>query len=93
MCISGVDIDSVVLEAVMNRTHLFLLGIGAGLVVPAASSAETAYTTKTVNLRAGPSRDYELVAQVPAGVPVEVNGCVDDWTWCDVSLEGDRGWV
>ncbi len=77
----------------MNRGHLLLLGIGVGLVVPAASPAETAYTTKTVNLRAGPSRDYPLVVQVPPGVPVDVNGCVDDWTWCDVSLGNDRGWV
>jgi uncharacterized protein YraI len=77
----------------MNRGHLLLLGIGFGLVVPTASPAETAYTTKTVNLRAGPSRDYPLVVQVPAGVPVDVNGCVDDWTWCDVSLGNDRGWV
>jgi uncharacterized protein YraI len=55
--------------------------------------AETAYTTKSINLRAGPSRDYELVAQAPAGAPVDVYGCVDDWTWCDVSLGDDRGWV
>ncbi len=77
----------------MNRAHFVLLGIGFGLAIPAASSAEMAYTTKTVNLRAGPSRDYELVAQIPAGAPVDVNGCVDDWTWCDVSLGNDRGWV
>ena len=77
----------------MKRTHLFLLGIVVGLVVPAALPAEVAYTTKTVNLRAGPSRDYELVARAPAGVPVDINGCVDDWTWCDVSLGNDRGWV
>jgi len=77
----------------MNRTCLFLLGVGVGLVVPGTSLAETAYTTKSVNLRAGPSRDYELVARAPAGVPVDVYGCVDDWTWCDVSLGDDRGWV
>lgn len=77
----------------MNRAHLFLVGVGFGLVVPGASLAETAYTTKSVNLRAGPSRDYELVARAPAGVPVDVYGCVDDWTWCDVSLGDDRGWV
>jgi uncharacterized protein YraI len=76
----------------MNRAHLFILGIGFSLVVPAAS-AETAYTTKSVNLRAGPSRDYEVVVRAPAGEPVEVYGCVDDWTWCDVSLGDDRGWV
>jgi uncharacterized protein YraI len=77
----------------MNHAHLLLLGIGFGLVVPTASLAETAYTTKTVNLRAGPSREYPLVARVPAGMPVEVNGCVDDWTWCDVSPGNDRGWM
>jgi uncharacterized protein YraI len=77
----------------MNRTHALLLGIGFGLVVPAISSAETAYTRKEVNLRAGPSRDYPTVAEIPPGVPVQVNGCVDDWTWCDVTLGLDRGWI
>jgi uncharacterized protein YraI len=77
----------------MNRAHLFLLGVGLGLVVPGVSLAETAYTTKSVNLRAGPSRDYELVARAPAGVPVDVYGCVDDWTWCDVGVGDDRGWM
>jgi uncharacterized protein YraI len=77
----------------MNRGYLFLVGIGFGLAVPAASPAQTAYTRKTVNLRAGPSIEYPLVARLPAGVPVEVNGCVDDWTWCDVSIGFDRGWV
>jgi uncharacterized protein YraI len=82
-----------VLEEFMNRTHLLLLGIGFGLVVPAAAPAQTAYTTKTVNLRAGPSRDYPLVMQLPAGEPVAINGCLDDWSWCDVSQGNDRGWV
>jgi uncharacterized protein YraI len=77
----------------MNRARLLLLGVGVGLAVSGASLAETAYTTKSVNLRAGPSRNYELVAQAPGGVPVEVYGCVDDWTWCDVGLGNDRGWM
>jgi uncharacterized protein YraI len=77
----------------MKRGFAFLLGIGFGLVVPAALSAQTAYTTKTVNLRAGPSRDYPLVARIPGGEPVEVAGCVNDWTWCDVIVGDDRGWV
>ena len=77
----------------MNRAHLLLLGIGFSLVVPAASQAQTAYTTKTVNLRAGPSRDYPVVDQLQPGEAVEINGCLDDWTWCDVSIGNDRGWV
>jgi uncharacterized protein YraI len=77
----------------MKRTHLLLLGIGFGLAVPAASLAQTAYTTKIVNLRAGPSRDYPVVDQLQPGEAVEINGCLDDWTWCDVSVGDDRGWV
>lgn len=77
----------------MQRAKLLILGIGLGLVLPAALSAETAYTRKETNLRAGPSRDYPVVEEIPPGVPVEVNGCVDDWTWCDVTAGNDRGWV
>ena len=77
----------------MKRTNLLLLGIGLALVLPAASLAETAYTRKDVHLRAGPSRDYPVVTEVPGGAPVYINGCVDDWTWCDVSLGDDRGWI
>jgi uncharacterized protein YraI len=77
----------------MKRARLFILGIGFGFVVPTAALAEMAYTTKTVNMRAGPSKDYPLVMQLPGGTPVEVGGCVDDWTWCDVFVGPDRGWV
>ena len=77
----------------MNRARLLFLGIGFGLVVPAASLAQTAYTTRTVNMRAGPSRDYPVVEQLAPGEAVEINGCLDDWTWCDVSIGDDRGWV
>jgi uncharacterized protein YraI len=77
----------------MKRGSLFILGIGCGLIIPAVALAESAYTTKTVNMRAGPSREYEVVTQVGGGTPVEVGGCVDDWTWCDVIAGPDRGWV
>ena len=77
----------------MKRAFAFLLGIGFTLAIPAVVSAQTAYTTKDVNLRAGPSRDYPLVTRIPGGVPVEVAGCLDDWTWCDTIAGDDRGWV
>lgn len=77
----------------MKRTNLFILGVTFGLVVPAAALAETAFTTRTINMRAGPAKDYELVMQLPGGTPVEVGGCVNDWSWCDVFVGQDRGWV
>ena len=51
----------------MNRAHLLFLGIGFGLVVPAAAQAQTAYTTKTTNMRAGPSRDTADTVCPPPG--------------------------
>lgn len=67
-----------------------------GLVLLAAfgiASAQNAYTSKPMNVRAGPNRDYPLVAQVDAGAPLDVHGCLDGWSWCDVSFDGNRGWM
>lgn len=64
-----------------------------GFAVTGFASAETAYTTKSVNMRAGPGREYPAVTRIREGTPVEVAGCLEDWTWCDVIAKGDRGWV
>jgi len=67
-----------------------------GLVLLAAlgiASAQNAYTARPMNVRAGPNRDYPLVAQVDAGTPLDVHGCLDGWSWCDVSFDGNRGWM
>lgn len=57
------------------------------------ASAQDAYTSRPMNLRAGPNRDYPLVAQLDEGAPLEVHGCLSDWSWCDVSFEDTRGWI
>ncbi|AMP02161.1 hypothetical protein CAter10_4777 [Collimonas arenae] len=47
----------------MIRTRLFPLIAAACLILPVAASAQQqAFTSKPVNLRAGPARDYPLVA-------------------------------
>ena len=71
------------------RAFLALAAIGVG----SAAWAGSAYTQGFVNLRAGPSSDYPLVYSIPPDSLLNVNGCLDDWTWCDVDWEGNRGWV
>ncbi|HEY6148613.1 MAG TPA: SH3 domain-containing protein [Thermoanaerobaculia bacterium] len=77
----------------MTGARLVGCSIIAGLARSAASIAETAYTIKSTNLRAGPGRDYPVVQRLSAGRPVEVAGCLDDYAWCDVIAGDDRGWV
>ena len=68
--------------------------LGLAAMLPVAALAETAYTNTTVNMRAGPNAQFPLVAAIPAGLPVYVNGCVAGYTWCDVTVNGqDRGWI
>jgi uncharacterized protein YraI len=59
----------------------------------ASAFAADGYVTRSVSLRAGPDTSYPRVARLRAGTIVDIEGCVDDWSWCDVSSRDYRGWV
>jgi len=76
------------------RRRLLVHSLGMLLLVSlAVASAQDAYTSRPMNVRAGPDREYPLVAQLDAGAPLDVHGCLDDWSWCDVSFDDSRGWI
>ncbi|WP_232071549.1 SH3 domain-containing protein [Paraburkholderia pallida] len=69
--------------------------VAAGMAFAASGvRAQTeAYTSEPVDLFAGPSDAYPVVSELGPNVPVEVMGCVGDYSWCDVALPGLRGWI
>jgi len=73
---------------------LLIFGLASLLLaIPFAASAQDAFTARTVNVRAGPDTSYPAVATLGGGAPVEIMGCLDDWSWCDVVFGPNRGWV
>ncbi|MEO8738811.1 MAG: SH3 domain-containing protein [Casimicrobiaceae bacterium] len=78
----------------MKRSTALRTWLGVLLVaLPIAALAQQAFTTRTVYLRAGPDNGYPLVAQLAPGTPVYVQGCLEDWSWCDVEWANFRGWT
>jgi uncharacterized protein YraI len=63
------------------------------LALSAAAATQNAVTTHPVDLYAGPDDSYPMVAQLDADEPVQVMGCLNDWSWCDVAFEDNRGWL
>ena len=70
-----------------------VVGLMSATVLVASAAAQQAYTTRQVNLRAGPDRGYPQVAFIGAGQSVYVNGCINDYRWCDITAGANRGWA
>ena len=45
--------------------------------VPWQALAADGYVTGDVTLRAGPDIDYPAVDMIPAGAPIDIEGCTD----------------
>lgn len=78
----------------MHHRRALVCSFGALLLAAfGVASAQNAYTSRPMNVRAGPNREYPLVGQLGAGTPLDVHGCLSDWSWCDASFDGNRGWI
>ncbi len=75
----------------MKRALGFAIALALG--APVAAIANDAYVVSDISLQAGPDTDYPPIDSLSAGTEVDVQGCVDGFSWCDVIAGEDRGWV
>ncbi|MGH8149334.1 MAG: SH3 domain-containing protein [Steroidobacteraceae bacterium] len=80
-------------DLVMPRYALVCSYAALLLAAFGSANAQNAFTSRPMNVRAGPNREYPLVAQLGSGAPLDVRGCLSDWSWCDASFDGNRGWI
>jgi len=67
--------------------------VAGAAFVPAAAQAATGFTVEPTELRAGPDYDYPTIRMIRDDRRVEIYGCLNDWSFCDVGYRSDRGWV
>ena len=79
----------------MLKKTLIAAALAAGVSAIAAVPANAApgYATDRLEVKAGPDYDYPTVAYARSGSRLEINGCLRDWSWCDVTTPRGRGWV
>lgn len=66
----------------------------AGLIFSTTGAlAAPAQVLAAVNLRTGPGAQYFPIMVLPPGAPVEIYGCLNDNSWCDVGYGDMRGWL
>jgi uncharacterized protein YraI len=80
-------------RALLAAALLLPAGARAQVVIVPQARMTQAFTTQSVNLRAGPDRSFPLVSWLPGGTPVSIFGCLNGWHWCDVAVGFNRGWV
>ncbi|MDK9696274.1 MAG: SH3 domain-containing protein [Siculibacillus sp.] len=77
------------------NTRSILRGLTMGLALlalPTAALAADGFARSSGTLRAGAGSDYPAVMRVSAGTGLDVIGCISRYTWCDVAVDGERGW-
>lgn len=67
--------------------------VAGAAFVPAVAQAATGFTVESTELRAGPDYDYPTIRVINDDRRVEIYGCLNDWSFCDVGYRSDRGWV
>ncbi|MEP6482986.1 MAG: hypothetical protein ABJB01_00965 [Rudaea sp.] len=67
--------------------------IALALGAPVVALANEAYIVGDISLQSGPDSEYPPILDLQAGTPVDVQGCIEGFSWCDVIVGNERGWV
>ena len=66
----------------------------AALIAATPVLAQTqAQVATDLNLRVGPGENYVIKSTLPAEAMVDVSGCVESGSWCEVTYEGETGYA
>lgn len=77
-----------------TRTVSIAVALAASIITATSAAAFTAFTSsKLLNLRAGPGEEFAIVGVMERDVRVDVRGCLPDFNWCVVTVDGLVGWV
>lgn len=75
------------------NAKILVLAAAAALTLPSAAFGLPATVLTDVALRTGPGPAYPVIGTIDRQAIVEVQGCVDAATWCQVSWNGRTGWT
>ena len=67
----------------------------AALSLPtfAASAATVAQAVTPLNIRTGPGPQYSVIGAIPTRGQAAILGCIEGSLWCQVTYNGQQGWV
>jgi uncharacterized protein YraI len=72
----------------------FALTLGLSPLASApAMAAASGWTPATLTIHAGPGNNYPVVAHVKARSRIDVQGCLEGASWCNIFAHGKYGWV
>ncbi len=67
--------------------------VATSLTSALPAHAVPGYAAPQLEIKAGPDDRYPTVGTVRTDTRLEINGCLRNWSWCDVSSQRVRGWV
>ena len=79
----------------MKSARLLAAATAFGFVLAGsqAAFAFTAVSSADLNLRTGPGPQYQVVAMIGRDDKINVQGCLKEVTWCNVTWGDQSGWA